>query len=496
MKPRSDIFAARGIRMLETALTGQPPPGVSPPEVTAFFDAARELLIRELGKLLEAQLDARERARTARLAESAPPAWDLEVPPDEWTVAARLAANLQAIQRLAAGTPLSAAERQRLLRYSGWGGLPLENVLSEIPAGYEPESRGQIHEYYTPTRLAREIARVLRPKILGLPTSAGVVQALEPAAGIGRLIHALSGPGFEALAWTAVEYSHVAAQLLAAVRPDITVFEGPFERWVAAHEGALSGQIGLLVSNPPYGQRGGSITEDPNPDYRERKASVYFLRRGLDLLAAGGLGVFLIPYGFLTGQSPALRTLRTRVLRRHHLLAAFRLPSALFPGALLVTDLLFFQARGGELEAVLPEDEFVLAGQYFQHFPSHILGIERGRAEAEEEAARKPRWGYQVEGTFTALPAFSERALCTSCNVTRFYAAPARPRPPEKAQAPLPPHLQTAIALGERVATYLGLLARGDADSLRTAAALYTELRDALGAWRSAPTSEEADGAP
>jgi hypothetical protein len=63
-----------------------------------------------------------------------------------------------------------------------------------------------------------------------------------------------------------------------------------------------------------------------------------------------------------------------------------------------------------------------------------------------------------------------------------------------KSKDELPPHLQTAVALGERVSHYLGLLARGDAESMRTAAALHTELQDALLAWRAGQSSEVSDG--
>ncbi|MFO0576120.1 MAG: SNF2-related protein [Polyangia bacterium] len=416
-----------------------------------------------------------------------------DMPPDEWPASARTAANVAAIQILASGAALGPSERTALLRYSGWGGLSIDAVAERLPADWLPESRGLIHEYYTPTVVAREMARVLRPMIPGLPSSDGTVWALEPSAGIGRLVHACSGSGFEALHWTAVEYSRVSAKLLAAVRPDLAVFEGPFERWLVDNEAEVRGKLGLVVSNPPYGERGATITEDADKAYRENKAYAYFLRRGLDLLAAGGVGVFLIPYGFLTGQSAGLLALRERVLKRHHLMAAFRLPSKIFPGANLVTDLLFFRARGGELPEVLPDDLPLLQGKYFEQFPTHILGVERGKAEDEDDTTRKPRWGYEVDGTFTALPDFTERSMCTTCAVAPFYTAPERPRKKPSRKESLPPHLQAAITLGDRVAHYLGALANGEEASVRTAAALYPELRDALLAWSAARAAEASE---
>ncbi|NTU48852.1 MAG: OB-fold nucleic acid binding domain-containing protein, partial [Syntrophobacteraceae bacterium] len=56
--------------------------------------------------------------------------------------------------------------------------------------------------------------------------------------------------------------------------------------------------------------------------------------------------------------------LRETVLKRPHLAAAFRLPSinekrreAIFPGAMLVTDLIFFRAEPDFVEKQLPVGE-------------------------------------------------------------------------------------------------------------------------------------------
>lgn len=298
----------------------------------------------------------------------------------EADVAGRTEQNLAAIEVLASGRALTESDRQVLAGYTGWGGLSIERVESRIPSGWRPEPSALIHEYYTPPDLCLELARVLRPF---LPN--GPLRALEPSAGIGRFVNALSLAGFEGVSWTAVEYSSVSAAILRALRPDVRVVESSFERFVAAEEQALAGTLDLVVSNPPYGERGATANEDPHPDYRERRAYVYFLRRGLDLLKAGGIGVFLIPYGLLTGTSPEFVNHRRRLLRRHHLMAAFRLPSGLFPGANLVTDLLLFRSRGGELPEVDTQDLPLLEGRYFELFPSHLLGKEvrgeKGRAD-------------------------------------------------------------------------------------------------------------------
>ncbi|HND31340.1 MAG TPA: N-6 DNA methylase, partial [Myxococcota bacterium] len=382
-----------------------------PPELpTAYFDAfvrrSRPRLLALLERLLQVG-----------------PVDDL---PELWTARKRSDANLQAMNLLAqlanvvqpgqtrAGLPIgwqdhfsqihlrtpAEPERRILMQYSGWGGLSIEAAASRFAAGIpHPEERGLIHEYFTPTRVTREVARVISPLLPGLLDSSGAIHALEPSAGIGRFLNSFAGT--TDIRWHVVEWSALSALLLKALYPELDLYLGPFERWVRDQGARWAGRLNLVVSNPPYGARGASVTDDPDRSYREKKAYLYFLRRGLDLLAPNGLGVFLVPAGFMTGNNNVLRDAREKVLRRHHLAAAYRLPSqrpggsgAIFPGATLVTDLLFFRARGGELAEVDEADRPLLDGQYFQQFPTHLLGRELGTERGDDDQTSTPRYHY------------------------------------------------------------------------------------------------------
>jgi superfamily II DNA/RNA helicase len=464
------------------------PAGIDAAYLDSFVDRYRASL-REAIVVVEA------RYREMLVKESSSPGF--EDPVEAWTKAKRTTANLAAMRLMADKAPadMTTMDRRIIASYSGWGGLELGPVADQFPTGFPvPETRGLIHEYYTPARVCSEVARVLTPYLWDLEEYGGI-PALEPAAGIGRFIRAFNGPSpLEHIGWNIVEYSQVSGKILQTLYPGADVFVGPFERWVMDRGPELAGTLKLVVSNPPYGIRGPSRIEDSDHAYRvkddgtNKKAYAYFMRRSLDLLAHGGIGVFLVPYGFLTGGNSRLRTLRERILRRHHLMAAYRMPSRLFPGALLVTDLLFFRARGGELPAVNANDLSILEGGYYALFPDHILGTEVGTSADEDDQQKKPRWGYQVEGTFTALPDLVERPLCRACLPEPFEVFKKSRRKAERgtvrrtvveAESGLRPEVDQAVELGLRVDAFLSY--RGN--NVGRAKLMWYELKEALEAW-------------
>lgn len=455
-------------------------------KVRQIYAAALERMRDDIVQVFEAAL-AKRRRTVAALAEDS----DRQPDADLWTPRKRETANLAAMRVVASKRPedFTQADRDIVRAYSGWGGLSIERNEDEFPDGFPiPEERGLIHEYYTPTRVAREVERVLRPYLPTLPTMDGKrVLALEPSAGIGRFVRAFGvEPWQDTLRWQAVEYSALSSRMLAAIRPDVAVYDGPFERWVANQGPSVMGKLGLVVSNPPYGARGEAATIEANRNYaKESSAYAYFLRRAMDLVAKDGIGVFVIPAGFMTGTGKKSSTLRANVLARHHLMGAFRLPSQLFPGAMLVVDLVFLRSRGGEID-VPEEDRYVLEGNYFKVHPEHVLGKERGRESAEDDVTAKPRWGYQVDGEFEALPELVERLQYKpEADEVRAYipftAAQLKAWEAEQEAADTSEAMEAAIALGLRVRNYLARKSREPSE----ARAMHASLIEALRGWVS-----------
>ena len=104
--------------------------------------------------------------------------------------------------------------------------MNIDAVRSKLPPNLVPELFGLMHEYHTPSILADAIADC--PLLPSLAGTTCVVPALEPSAGIGRLVHAFSGKRCSADAGS---------------RPQ--------------------GTFNLIVSNPPYGERGADVGPGP-----------------------------------------------------------------------------------------------------------------------------------------------------------------------------------------------------------------------------------------
>jgi hypothetical protein len=468
-----------------------------PPNIPlAYFDTFVVRMRPTLESIVGAYFERRQARR------------DQTLPPDAATKAKRTRKNIEAMRIVATRHPqdMTAEERQTVLGYSGWGGLSIEAVADQFPPGLVPDDFALAHEFFTPTPIAEDIADLVCPLLADLAGYDGIVRAFEPSVGIGRLIRAqgpprclVTDPRYKETRWTAVELSEVSAKMFAAMRPDVELYSMSLERWMSEHAARYQGTISLVVANPPYGGRGEYARQDKHPDYQERAAYAYFMRRCLDLLVPRGLGIFVIPAGFLSGSRN--RTLRERVLLRHHLEVAFRLPSEnaagkdLFPGAGNVVDVLVWRARGGELRAIDPGDGFILEGDYFKENPAHILGTEHGKDD--EPADGKKRRRYTVVGDFTGFPAFTPRPVCQSCAITNLPTFEVTPvttvtRDLDDEPGELDVSARQAMDIGRRVDRYLALVAAEDPRAI----GLWPELSEALRSLKHAPALRAHDGNP
>ncbi|MGB1015376.1 MAG: Eco57I restriction-modification methylase domain-containing protein, partial [Nannocystaceae bacterium] len=297
-------------------------------------------------------------------------------------VQARLDANAKAREILEASDNTE-EDLQALAEYSGAGGLPTEGL------------EGTHGEYYTPTRVAEAIGVALAPFLPALAVN-GTVCALEPGAGIGRLIAGVEKHASTTIQWTAVEKSPTASKILRTLHPNVDVHGCSLEEYIAKHGAELQGKLRLVVANPPFYTRDLTDEHDKDPAYREERSFAYFLRRTLDLLSPGGLGVFIVPNTFLSWTT--YQPLRERVLKRHELLGATRLRSKEFPGVKLGTDIVFFRRRSGDVTEFSVDEQATIEGEYFKSRPDRFAVEEGGSLRLHDldiplvaEPAKPPR---------------------------------------------------------------------------------------------------------
>lgn len=331
--------------------------------------------------------------------------------------------NLLAIDTLLAvesrEDPPTPAERGRLARYVGWGGIPsaFRRPNGEIAPGWADIVEG-LESRLSPA----EIAQAARSTLDAHYTSHTIIDAmwkgvaatglepgavLEPASGPGHFI----GHGPRDTQYIAVEIDPITARIAKALYPEARgchVFNVPFEQFAS-----LDGQIDLVIGNPPFGPQ---KVFDPNNAQWSKAPNIhsYFIEKSLAQVKPGGIVAFVVSRFFLDAKTYADH--RERLARQAELIEAVRLPNTAFKqnaGTEVVTDILFFQRRlepvaedapgfvppyWVEADRVVPgaEPGYRANGWYAQH-PEKILGrpaLIRGMYE-ENEPSVLPVDGWQ-----------------------------------------------------------------------------------------------------
>lgn len=137
------------------------PPGITLGDFDGFLARNHAVLVA----ILDRQFPARGHHASAA-----------DSPHDLCSATQRTAANLAAMRVAAAKRPNEMTEdnRRALAADAGWGDLSIDGAPKQFPLDFPaPEPRGLIHENYTPTKVAREVARVIRPLVETNPEDEG-----------------------------------------------------------------------------------------------------------------------------------------------------------------------------------------------------------------------------------------------------------------------------------------------------------------------------------
>ncbi len=322
---------------------------------------------------------------------------------------AKFDANLAAIATLrhveCQDRPPFAAERSRLVRYTGWGGLPasfncesddkawarratqLRGLLSDDE--YESARASVNNSHYTPIHVIEAMWQAIE----GFGFTGGRI--LEPAAGIGHFIGAMPRGVAESSQITAIEIDRLSGQMLKVLYAPggVDVRIAPFEKTPLPDN-----WFDLVIGNVPFGKY--KVADLSNRAYARFSIHNYFFGRALDLVRPGGLVCFITTSYTMDALDDAARQY---IGAQAHLLGAIRLPKGAFADIAstdVQTDILFLRKRqAGEAVgsewmklAVVPEalrhpqcyERYLQINAWYASHPAFCIGSIRTESNGYE----------------------------------------------------------------------------------------------------------------
>ncbi|MFA5920115.1 MAG: SNF2-related protein [Methylococcaceae bacterium] len=223
------------------------------------------------------------------------------------------------------GNTLTDEQKTTLAKYSGLGG-----ALVGIDG-----QKGSAYEYYTPKPIAQGVWDLA--KELGFTGG----KVLDPSAGVG--IFGATAP--ESAVVDAVELDKTSGLVNKLVNGGVgsNIAIAPFEQVAAS---TPDGEYDMVCTNVPFGDntsRGANKMFDKR--YQKESLQSYFILRSLEKLKPGGLAVFIVPPGVVSGRVGKDESLRSRACFMAEFLGAYRLPNTVFGTAQAdtITDVIAFR---------------------------------------------------------------------------------------------------------------------------------------------------------
>lgn len=283
----------------------------------------------------------------------------------------------------------TAAEREVLSRYNGFGGLKcvlnptdtladlnrwtesekeffplvaelketiLQNTVSnqEFNLYWNSIKQSVLTSFYTDKRITDAVANVLDN--VGIR----IDKMLDPSAGMGVFMQSFARPYTQV---TAFEKDKITGRILRALSSDqqnTDVNIQGFEEIPAEKNGTFD----LITSNIPFGNmvvydRAYAKGKDPIKEVSTRAVHNYFFVKGLDTLREGGIMAFITSRGVL--DSPKNEPIRRYLMENCRLISALRLPDKMFSenaGTDIGSDLIVLQKQTGKGIANKTEELF------------------------------------------------------------------------------------------------------------------------------------------
>lgn len=328
------------------------------------------------------------------------------------TTRPKTADNIEAIKTLfqieKENRPATAAEKNVLAKYKGWGGLAdafanysinreLKEMLSEEE--YNAAKRSTQNAHYT----SLDVIEAMYKGLEHMGFTGG--NLLEPSMGTGNFFGMLPKDIAKKTKLYGVEMDSITGRIAQVLYSDADIKIAPYQD-VRYNDGSFD----VAVGNVPF-----SSTTYP---YKGEKHMLhdYFFVKTLDKVKDGGIVMFITSTGTLDKANPKTRD---AIAKQADLVAAFRLPNNAFKtnaGTEVTTDIVVLRKRpkgvsqSDETFFSLGEIDGIPINEYFVRHPENILGklvSEKGMYVSERTQVRADDRDYSKALTeaMNSLPA-------------------------------------------------------------------------------------------
>lgn len=310
-----------------------------------------------------------------------------------------------------------------------------ERDLPQVPIKLKFAFEGMTAQFFTPMAVAEGMCQRALDVWDQSNGHRRPVRILEPSAGSGRMVAGWRKANLPEAEWTLVEWDRDQSDMLQmtyGMDPQVRVFAGNLESYVAEYPPIMqANQVDLVIANPPYAKRRPDNKKNDSTYASVDQNQNYFTLRCLDYLRPRGVAIQLIPWGILTAKDGEDARVRVELLKHAHFFGGVEVPSDMFPGSLMNLVLIVVGKRPKALDAVLPEDAAIAAGDYFTrptpvgptgpHMGNYIANAQNFRpgartgpfdfAKLVEFTNRPPPPSYFAEVTVTPTEIAAEKAV-------------------------------------------------------------------------------------
>lgn len=211
----------------------------------------------------------------------------------------------------------------------------LKNICNQYKSGgTDKKGRGILDEYYTDSKIVDTVRNLIKDEFKGKSH----ISVLEPSIGTGNFVYAVKGLDVKSEV-SAFEINETTAKIAKIFHPELNInlrsFETEFigETGIRIHPEEFKNKYDLIIGNPPYGDHRGYY-KGLGEESHISKYEDYFVKRSLDVLKDGGILAMVLPSAWLN---------RQKKLSGAEIIQAFRLPSGVFEGTKIGTDIIILK---------------------------------------------------------------------------------------------------------------------------------------------------------